>query len=674
MSGIIDSGNQWEGENAVPSEPSPASSGDPSEDDGSGAGNLSETLPDGSSKKTAAAPDGSHDGKEPPPDPAERTDLLQRVAEAPDAPGVYLMKDAAGKIIYVGKAKSLRKRLVSYFRDPHRNDPKTRVLVRKIAAFETILSGTEADALMLESNLIKRHRPRYNVILKDDKRYPCLRLDRNEPYPALEVVRKIQNDGALYFGPFTSPGSMNKTLRFIHKTFKLRKCRHRVLRKRERPCLNCQMDGCMGPCCGLVDEAGYQEVVREVVLFLKGRTPELIRKVREEMAGAAEAEDFEGAARLRDKMFALERALERQVTATTDLEDRDVLGIARSPAGSVMTVLSVRGGFLSGSRHFHLSETLADEREMVSAFLRHHYETPPFVPREILLPALPEDAELLESWLGEKREGRVYLRHPQRGEKARLLSLARENAAEELERWSAGRETERDLLERLRRRLRLDRLPERIECFDNSTTQGESPVAGMVVFTGGRPDKAAYRKFTLRTVEGPDDYAAMAEVLGRRYGKGDESEPVPDLLMVDGGKGQLRVATTVLEELGMDGAFPVIGIAKADEKAGETVDKIYRPGRSNPVSFGRDGDALLFLQRVRDEAHRFAITFHRNRRKKRSLTSALDEVPGVGPRRKKALLRHFGGIKKIRAATLDELRAVPGISEAVAEAIRAALE
>jgi excinuclease ABC subunit C len=618
--------------------------------------------------------DDSNDGNGVDAGASERNDLLQRVGEAPDAPGVYLMKDADGKIIYVGKAKSIRKRLASYFRDPHRHDPKTRVLVRKIASFDTILSGTEADALMLESNLIKRHRPRYNVILKDDKHYPCLRLDRKEPYPTLEVVRKIRNDGALYFGPFTSPGSMNKTLRFIHKTFKLRKCRHRVLRERERPCLNCQMDGCMGPCCGLVDEAGYQEVVREVILFLKGRTPELIRKVRDEMGAAAEAEDFEGAARLRDKMFALERALERQVTATTDLEDRDVLGIARSPAGSVMTVLSVRGGYLGGSRHFHLTETLADEGEMVSAFIRHCYDVPPFVPREILIPAPPEDAELLEAWLGERRDGRVYLRHPQRGEKARLLALARENAAEELERWSAGRETERDILERLRRRLRLDRLPERIECFDNSTIQGESPVAGMVVFTDGRADPSAYRKFILRTVTGPDDYASMAEVLGRRYAKAEESDPYPDLLMVDGGKGQLRVATAVLEELGLDGAFPVIGIAKADEKAGETADKIYRPGRANPVNFGRDGDLLLFLQRIRDEAHRFAIAFHRNRRKRRSLTSVLDDVPGVGPRRKKALLRHFGGVKKIRAATLEELRAVPGISEAVAEAIRAALD
>lgn len=613
-------------------------------------------------------------GPEFPPDPADRAELLRRTAEAPDAPGVYLMRDADGQIIYVGKAKSLRKRLASYLRDPDRHDPKTRVLVRKIADFETILSGTEADALMLESNLIKRHRPRYNVILKDDKRYPCLRLDRKQPFPTLEVVRKIRSDGALYFGPFTSPGSMNQTLRFIHKTFKLRKCRHRILRKRERPCLNCQMDGCLGPCCGQASPAEYEEVVREVILFLKGRTPELIRKVRDDMNAAAEAEDFEGAARLRDKMFALERALERQVTATADLEDRDVLGIARSSAGSVMTVLSVRGGFLGGSRHFHLTETLAEEREMVAAFLRHNYDAPPFVPREILLPALPEDADLLESWLGARREGRVYLRHPRRGEKARLLALARENAAEELARWSAGRETERDILERLRRRLRLDRTPERIECFDNSTIQGESPVAGMVVFAGGRPDPSAYRKFILRTVEGPDDYASMAEVLGRRYGKGEGSGPFPDLLMVDGGKGQLRVATTVLEELGLGGAFPVIGIAKADEKAGETADKIYRPGRSNPIRFGRDGDLLLFLQRVRDETHRFAIAFHRNRRKRRSLTSALDEVPGVGPRRKKILLRHFGGVKKIRAATLDELRAVPGISDAVAEAIRAALE
>ncbi len=598
--------------------------------------------------------------------------LNEKLAEISTDPGVYLMKDNAGRVIYVGKAKNLKKRLAAYFKPPEQMDMKTGVLVKKIADFDTILTGTETEALMLESNLIKRYRPRYNVILKDDKRYPSLRIDIKSEYPGIEVVRKIENDGALYFGPFTSPTAMYRTLKFIHKTFKLRKCRKRTLPRRTRPCLNCQMDGCLGPCCRSVDKAVYDEVVREVVLLLKGRAPELIRKIREEMNAAAAEQDFEQAAELRDKMFALEKVVEKQSVVTTDFEDRDVLGIARAPDHAVMTLLTVRNGFLIGSRHFHFSDILSSDEEMVRAFIHQYYETDHFIPRALLTPVPLEDEDLVAEWLRERKGRKVNLLHPRRGEKVRLLEMASRNAEDELREWTAAASASRDLLTRIRKCLRMEHLPERIECFDNSNISGTTPVAAMVVFEKGKPRKADYRRYTIRTVTEPDDYATMAEVLKRRYGKTDM--PYPDLLMVDGGKGQLNVAVAVMKELGIEGRFTVIGIAKKDERLGETDDKIYLPGRANPVNFSRDRDALFLLQRIRDEAHRFAITFHRKRRRKSSLGSVLDGIPGIGRERKKSLLNHFGSVRRIRAAAVEELAAVPGISQQMAETIRRNLD
>ncbi|GBC60632.1 excinuclease ABC subunit C [Desulfonema ishimotonii] len=598
------------------------------------------------------------------------TDLKEKLANVSSAPGAYLMKDDAGKVIYVGKARNLKKRLASYFKSPDQLDMKTGVLVRQIVAFDTIITGTENEALILESNLIRRYRPRYNVILKDDKRYPSLRLDVQNPWPAISVVRKIENDGALYFGPFTSSRSVRQTLNFINKTFKLRKCKTKVLTKRDRPCLNCQMDGCLGPCCRKVDRAVYDGIVREVILFLKGRTPELIQEIETEMAAAAAVQAFEKAAELRDKMFGLKKILEKQVAISKDLKDRDVLALARSARHVVITRMAVRGGYLIDSRHFTFPPTLSTDAGILDAFIRQYYEKSRFIPPEILIPAEAEDAELLEGFLKTLKGKKVSLLQPRRGEKAHLLKMAVQNAGDRLRSLTESAETGIERLSRLQKRLRMQRFPERIECFDNSNISGTSPVAGMVVFENGAPKKSAYRKYKIRTVEEHDDYAYMAEVLTRRLGKGAQSEPYPDLLMVDGGKGQLGIALSVIRELGLEGAFEVAGIAKKDEKAGETEDKIYQPGRANPVIWGRDGDLLLFLQQIRDEAHRFAITFHRSRRRKNALTSEMDTIPGIGRQRKKALLKHFGSIRKIRAATLEELGAVPGISLKMAEAIR----
>lgn len=599
----------------------------------------------------------------------------EKLSEVPSSPGVYLMKDASGKVIYVGKARNLKKRLASYFTKPVQPDMKTGVLVKKIADFETVLTGTEQEALILESNLIKQYMPRYNVILKDDKRYPSLRLDIKNPYPALTVVRKTEKDGALYFGPFASPPAVWQTLNIINKTFRLRKCKagswERGGKKRSRPCLNYHIGTCLAPCCFEVDKAVYDETVNEVILFLKGRTTDLIRKIKQEMVNAADIQDFETAAKLRDKMFALEKILEKQVSVTTDFKDRDILGLSRASERFLIILMCVRQGCLLGTRDFDFAETLSTDSEILSAFIRQYYEKESlFVPKEIFVPGPLEDALLIEERLSEVKGEKVSILCPRRGEKARLMQMALRNAENRLKTLTASAASEADILSRLQRKLRTDRLPERIECFDNSNIMGTNPVAGMVVFQHAKPFKSGYRKYTVQTVEGPDDYASMAEILRRRYGKGEKSEPYPDILMVDGGKGQLNIAVSVIRELGLEGQFDMISIAKKDETPGETQDKIYKPGQANPVNFGAEKDLLFFLQRIRDEAHRHAVSFHRDRRSGKLTQSLLDTIPGMGKKRKQSLLRQFGSISGIRSATVEELSGVPGMNRTLAEAVK----
>ncbi|MCU0538988.1 MAG: excinuclease ABC subunit UvrC [Desulfobacterales bacterium] len=592
------------------------------------------------------------------------------LSEVTTEPGVYLLKDRGGQVLYVGKARNLRRRLAAYFKPSGHADPKTAALAHRVAAVETVITRTEKEALILESTLIKRHRPRYNVVLKDDKRYPSLRLDPSEKYPRFTIVRKIGGDDALYFGPFASAHAVRETLAVITKTFKLRQCKASEYRTRTRPCLHCQMSGCLAPCCRDVDPAVYQEQVQEAILFLKGRTDELIRKIRGEMEAASAACAFERAARLRDKLFALERTVEKQIAVTTDFGDRDLFAAAASGGAAVLVQFSVRGGFLGPTRRHALPESLAPAAEMLSAFIRQAYGPGTFVPAEIIVSHVLEDASLLAEWLSSAAGRTVRLIRPRRGEKRRLLEMARRNAENELALLAAGRKAEEELLARLRRRLGLRREPHRIECFDISTLMGSESVAGMVVFVDAKPAPGAYRKFVIRSVEGPDDYAALSEVLRRRFASGGDESPLPDLVMLDGGRGQLGIGAAVVRELGLEGVFDLVGIAKRDERRGETRDKIFLPGRVNPVNFGRDEDLRLFLQRVRDETHRFAIAFHRRRRRKSSLRSALDAVPGIGPARKARLLKHFGSIAAIRAATPEAIGALPGFNRAMAAAIQ----
>lgn len=592
------------------------------------------------------------------------TDKLSLVSQQP---GVYLMKDAHGDIIYIGKAKNLKNRLSSYFMNGRLQDPKTRVLVKNIADIETIVTATANEALILEATLIRKHKPRYNIFLKDDKRFPSLRLDARADFPNLTIVRKTKNDGARYFGPYSSPNAVHRTLKMIHKTFKLRKCNSKYFKSRTRPCLNYQMGLCLGPCCIDVPKADYEKIVKEVIMFLKGQTPALIQDIKSKMMAAAENREYETAASLRDKMFALQSVFEKQVSVTADFMDRDVLGIARSYETCMITLLYVRGGYLQGSRHYSFDNALGPEDALIETFLRQYYEKDRFIPKEILIPTAIENADIIEAMLKEKKERKVVILRPERGEKARLIKMAIENAANALKDHLTAVATESDRLERLRKRLHMGKAPVRIECFDNSNIFGAQPVSGMVVFTHGKPDKSAYRKYKIKSAGKPDDYAAMAEILKRRFTKKETEMPFPDLLMVDGGKGQLNIAVAVLKELQLDGKFNVIGIAKKDEKLGETEDKIYIPGRSNPILFGKEKDLLFFLQRIRDEAHRFAITFHRKQRSKASVNSILDSVPGIGKKRKIALIKHFGSVKKIREATIEELTELPGITPKIAE-------
>ena len=603
-----------------------------------------------------------------------KKEIQDKLTRVTDEPGVYLMKDDAGEILYIGKARNLRKRLASYFKNSGQMDVKVKILVDKIENLETIITRTEKEALILESNLIKRHKPRFNVILKDDKRYPSLRIDLNEKFPNFDIVRKIGQDDAMYFGPFASAHAVRETLRTINKTFKLRKCKKKDFKTRTRPCLHCQMEGCLAPCCRDVDPIVYQEQVNEAIMFLKGQTPDLIRKVREQMEISARAQEFERAARLRDKIYSLERTIEKQIAVTTDFRDRDIFAIARSVECSVITVLSVRGGFLTGTRHYNFSEVLSTDQEMIGAFIRQYYERHRFIPDEMLVSTDLEDARLIEEWLRGLKQKKVHIYRPQRGEKVRLMKMAERNAQNELKNLIASRSAEMDLIVRLQKKLKMSRLPERIECFDNSNISGTQPVSAMVVFENARANKALYRKYRIKTVAEHDDYAYMQEVLERRFGGSEDAKPYPDLLMVDGGKGQLNIALAVIKDLDLAGKFEIVGIAKKDGKKGETRDKIFRPGATNPLSFGREGDLLLFLQRIRDEAHRFAISFHRKRRQKIFLQSALDAIPGVGKKRKAILLQHFKSVKNIRAAELDEISSLPGFNRKVAESVQKALE
>lgn len=609
--------------------------------------------------------------------------ISDKLKNLPAGPGVYLYKDQAGRVIYVGKALSLKNRVRSYFQPGAQHPPKTRLLLEKVADLEVIVTDSEVEALILEQNLIKEHRPHYNVLLKDDKSYPYLKVTLGEDFPRVMITRRHVRDGSRYFGPYTRVGAVNETLRLLKKIFPFRSCKQKEPAARSRPCLNQHIQRCLGPCCGLVDREKYRAMINEVCLFLEGRQEDLIKRLAARMEEAAENLEFEKAARLRDQLQAVREVVERQKITTGGFEDQDVVAMARAFDEACVMVFFIRGGKLIGREHYLLKGTEGLERaDVLAAFIKQHYAGVDLIPGEILLAEeLSEEGPLIKEWLSGKRGARVALKTPRRGEKKKLVELVAKNALLNLEQAQAEEKSRRDdaspALAELARELGLDRAPHRLECYDISNTQGANSVASMVVFEEGKPAADQYRRFKIRTVEGPDDFASMQEVLRRRFSRAAEERQLlntgqisskeakfhrlPDLVIVDGGKGQLSAARHVMRELGFE-QIPAFGLAKEEEL-------LFTEGRPDPIRLPADSPALRLVQRLRDEAHRFALTYHRKLRGKAALKSLLDEIEGIGEVRRRALLKAFGSLPELEQATVEQMAAVKGMNKKAARAV-----
>ena len=584
----------------------------------------------------------------------------------PDSPGVYIMKDSSGNVIYVGKAIILKNRVRQYFQSQRNHTPKVRAMVSHVADFETILTHSEVEALILECNLIKKHRPRYNISLKDDKTYPYLKLTMADPYPRLMMTRRILKDGAKYFGPYTDVTAMHESVKLLRKMFPMRTCRNMNV---DRPCLEYHIKRCIAPCTGKVDRDEYMAMVRAVSMFLEGHTADVERDIEKRMYEAADSCAFELAARLRDQMMAVRKVAEKQ-NIVTGSGDQDAVGMARSEMGACVMVFYIRAGKMVGREHFLLKGIDGEsDEDVLYAFLQQYYTQATYLPHEVLLPiVLPEERrQLLEKWLTEEKGAKVSLLVPKRGTKRDIVEMAGGNAgkflSDEQARQKLADAQTLGAVEELGRCLGLKKPPMRMECFDISHNQGVETVASMVVFEGGVPKKSDYRRYKINSTEGkPDDFKSMREVTTRRYTKLSDDD-MPDLIVMDGGKGQLSSALEIIRGAGhMD--TPVIGLAKRFEL-------VYTEGSSDPVVLPRNSQALYLIQRIRDEAHRFAITYHRKRLRKHNLVSILDHIDGIGPKRRKAIWDQFGSINKIKAASVDELAGVDGMTRPAAEAVHA---
>jgi excinuclease ABC subunit C len=598
----------------------------------------------------------------------------------PRSPGVYLFKDARGRVIYVGKAKDLRARVGQYLRG---TDGRAQVpfLVRAAVDVEITQTRTEKEALILENTLIKKHRPRYNVLQRDDTNFLHLAIDLSAEWPRYEVVRQIGKKRR-HYGPYASAHRARRTLEYLSRRFPLRTCSDAELARRTRPCLLFEMHRCLGPCVDRCKPETYQTVVEESTLFLEGRNRELLTRLRKRMIAASADERYEDAAQVRDLILAIEASIEAQVVVDRKKKDRDCWALARSGDRAMAVLLPVRSGQMQEAQRFPVDGRTGSDAELLSTLLNTFYEQGMTIPPEILIEQLPLHGDALADLLSERSGRRVQLKVPSRGDKRRLLELAQRNAVGALQRSIDKVQAQAAAVDRLAEVARLPRRPLRIECYDNSNIQGTDPVASMVVFVDGAPLKSAYRRYRVKTVQGPDDYATMREILGRRVRRAlkDEAKPqdaLPDLIVVDGGKGQVGVVLAVLHDLGVHDV-PVLGLAKpkVERARGDrfAVDKIIIPGAKDPKRL-RDGDpALLLLQALRDESHRTAVRYHRSVRRKRQLRSVLDDIPGVGPGRKAALLKHLGSLKAVRAAEEWQIAQVPGIGPQLAGVIRQALE
>ncbi len=622
----------------------------------------------------------------------------------PPKPGVYTFRDAKGRVIYIGKAANLKSRVRSYFGSPRSLEGKTRVLASRIAQLEYVTTHTEQDALHLEATLVKRHQPFFNVRLKDDKHYPYLKIDVEAPWPRVTITRRVGKDGSRYFGPYASAKSVRTTLDLVKKLFPWRSCDKEITGSDPRPCLEYYIRRCIAPCTSFCTPDEYQEVIDQTMLFLDGKSETVVKQLKSAMTDAADELNFERAAQLRDQITAVERVTETQLTADTSAAEIDVFGLAVDGDEAVVQVLFIRGQKMAGSDHFNLAG-VKDESpgSVVSSFLRQHYESGLQPPRLVLIPDEIDDLTLLQDWLSDKRGARVEVRHPKRGDKRRLVAMATENASETLAmsrvRWLADRGRTDAALEELEEALSLPAAPKRIECYDISNTQGSNVVASMVVFIDGRPATGEYRRFRIKTVDtsdGPNDFASMAEVIQRRFKRlgeerraerargfdvpddpsaaraddDDQTESegwgaIPDLVIVDGGKGQVSAAHDVMRNLAVDD-IPLAGLAKREEL-------LYQVDSADPVRLDRRSQGLYLVQRIRDEAHRFAISYHRRLRARQTSQSTLDRIKGIGPRRKKALLRKFGSLQAIRDADVTDIAATPGMTQRLAEQLKTEL-
>lgn len=605
--------------------------------------------------------------------------LLEKLDALPTEPGVYLMKDRRGQVIYVGKAINLRSRVRSYFNRTGDTRVFVSLLDQLLGDLETVLVSNEKEALLLENELIKKHRPRFNVLLKDDKQFISLRLDRTQAYPRLEVVRKYERDGARYFGPYSSAGAIRETLRVVNRFFRLRTCTDHVLANRKRPCLLHQIGRCPAPCVYPVPQEDYHRSVGEVVMFLEGKAGELVEGLRLRMKRAAQELKFEEAARIRDQLSAIERSLERQTVATTDFKDQDVFAFHREGDRILFYVLWVRQGRLNGGQAFPFGSQEFPDEELIASFVNLYYDQGSFVPEEVLLPLELEDGTGgLEALLTERKGERVRVLVPKRGEKLDLVKMAAKNAEQAfVERRRTKDETD-TVLSRLQQRLGLRNFPRRMECFDISHFQGSAIVASQVAVTDGDADKSRYRKYKIKTLEKQDDFASMYEVISRRLKRGLEDNDLPDLLVIDGGKGQLASAHAAMKDVGVD-SVDVVGLAKSrdlevfdrDAESARSPERVFVVGRKDPIVLSQNSAEMFMLTRMRDEAHRFAITYQKQVLRKSRVRSALEDIPGVGETRRKQLLRHFGSLKRVGDASIEELAEVVG--PAMAERVHAGL-
>jgi len=613
--------------------------------------------------------------------------LQQKLDTLPSKPGCYIYNNAEGQVIYVGKAVNLKNRVRSYFQERSDKDFKTRKLVQNIADLEWILVGSELEALILEMNLIKKHRPRYNIRLKDDKRYPYIKVHWADPFPKVTVTRQMVTDGSRYFGPYTSVWAVHQTLDVIRRIFTYLTCDRVITGLDERPCLYYDIKLCSGPCIGAIKQAEYRQAIDDLCNFLEGKTEPIVKRLTAEMEHASDDLQYEKAAAIRDRINSIERVVEKQKVISSTEKDSDVIAMARADGEACVQIFFIRSGKLIGREYFILEGTEeAADSEVVTQFVKQFYAEAATIPNEVLLPNEVEEAQIIKQWLESSRGGpKVDLRVPRRGSSRDLVKMAAENATETLrslrKQWEMDTNRQSEALTELQTALGLEAPPNRIECFDISNTQGVASVGSMVVFEQGVPARRHYRRFNIKTVEGPDDFASMQEVLTRRFRrwqgaredqtvgkKEDESFALlPDLLIVDGGKGQLGRAVDVLDQYGLTAEVPVVGLAKQEEE-------LFLPDRPESILLPRHSQALYLVQRIRDEAHRFAITAHRNARSKKGLASRLETIPGVGPARRKALLWKFGSIDGILAASVEEIATIPGITPDLAQVIKTGLE